>query len=97
VSNPGSNTENDTTTVLSPAAAPGGDVMDESLVYQSDGVTQAKRERVDIGWQASDPQERLVAADFPLPVNDREAKDYLRQIAEDVREIRDAFLGWIDG
>ena len=39
-------TPNDTTTTLSPAAAPGGDVMDETLVTQSDGHTEAKRERV---------------------------------------------------
>lgn len=37
-------TRNDTTTVLNPGAA--GDAMDESLVTQSDGTTQAKRPRV---------------------------------------------------
>lgn len=41
---------NDTTTTLNPGS--GGDTMDESLVTQSDGVTQAKRPRVVIGGNA---------------------------------------------
>jgi hypothetical protein len=40
-----------TTTTLNPGS--GGDVMDESLVTQSDGSTQAKRPRVVIGGDAS--------------------------------------------
>lgn len=95
MANPGANTENDTTTVLSPAAAPGGDVMDESLVVQSDGVTAAKRERVDVGFQAYDEQERIVSTTMPLPVGDKEAVEALQQIASDIREIRNAFLDWL--
>lgn len=41
----------DTTTTLN--AGSGGDVMDESLVTQSDGATQAKRPRVVIAGDAS--------------------------------------------
>lgn len=95
MANPGANTENDTTTVLSPAAAPGGDVMDESLIVQSDGVTQAKRERVDLGFQANDPQERLVSTTMSLPVGDREVADLLRQLLGEVRAVRELFENWI--
>jgi hypothetical protein len=42
---------NDTTTTLNTGT--GGDKMDESLVTQSDGVTQAKRTRIVIGGDAS--------------------------------------------
>lgn len=40
----------DTTTTLNPGS--GGDKMDESLVTQSDGLTQAKRQRVVVGGDA---------------------------------------------
>ena len=38
----------DTTTTLNPGT--GGDVMDESLVLQADGTTEAKRPRVVVGF-----------------------------------------------
>jgi hypothetical protein len=49
---------NDTTTTLNPGAA--GDKMDESLVTQSDGVTQAKRPRVVIGGDAGNQSADLI-------------------------------------
>lgn len=59
----------DTTTTLNPGA--GGDVMDESLVKQSDGSTQAKRPRV----VAGDDDGNLFGARNPMPVTDRSQRD----------------------
>jgi hypothetical protein len=71
----------DTTTTLYPGV--GGDSMDESLVTQSDGATQAKRARVDVGADG-----QLTSKSNPLPVESAEAIRLLASIAEDARAIR---------
>lgn len=76
----------DTTTALNPAA--GGDEMDESLATQADGETVGKRPRVQVGFEADDPRQRLVSADHPLPVESRSQLEYLAQIADDIHAIR---------
>ncbi len=59
----------DTTTTLN--AGSGGDKMDESLITQSDGVTQAKRPRVVSG----DDDGNLFGARNPTPVQDRAQRE----------------------
>lgn len=59
---------NDTTTQLNTGS--GGDLMDESLVTQADGVTAAKRPRVVLG----DDNGELYGDENPLPVDAREAR-----------------------
>lgn len=54
----------DTTTQINVGV--GGDKMDESLVTQSDGVTNAKRPRVVLG----DDKGQLFGVDNPTPVTD---------------------------
>jgi hypothetical protein len=61
-----------TTTQLSQGV--GGDFMDESLVTQPDGATQAKRPNVVVG----DENGNLYGAASPMPVGDSSA----RKIAE---------------
>jgi len=60
----------DATTTINAPTVPGGDKLDESLITQSDGVTQAKRPRVAIG----DDKGRLYDACNPMPVQDVAAR-----------------------
>jgi len=73
----------DTTTTLN--AGSGGDVMDESSVYQSDGVTIAKRPRVVLG---DDDGNLLGGGGLPLKTADNEIAEALTQIADDIHAIR---------
>ena len=75
----------DTTTTLNLGA--GGDVMDESLVTQGDGSTQAKRPRVELAHSAK-PGTPLVRDDLPQPVADEVLRGALLQIADDIHAIR---------
>lgn len=76
----------DTTTTLSPPSQAGGDAMDESLVTQSDGATQGKRPRVDVGYRSDDLAGRLVSKDLPLPVEMPEMLFLLAQLLEEVKK-----------
>lgn len=76
---------NDTTTVLNPGV--GGDAMDETSVIQDDGVTVAKRARVDVGFQTDDTPGQLVSKDSPLPVEARELA-VLELILKELTEIK---------
>lgn len=78
----------DTTTVLNPGV--GGDSMDEALVTQADGATTGKRPRVDVGFQTDgeDQRHRVVSRMSPLPIEDGDSHEFLRQMAEDMRALR---------
>jgi len=91
VADPESNNDDDATIILTPANPDsGGPVMDATRVVQSDGTTEAVRERVDIGYASPDqnPRGPLVGKDFPLPVDPREVVDLLTKIEEHLRVIR---------
>lgn len=75
----------DTTTVLNPGV--GGDILDESSVVQTDGVTVAKRPRVEVAL-AGDGTPRLVGSDFQLPTHDERVLVVLSSILEEMRAIR---------
>lgn len=63
--------------------------MDEELAVQSDGATQAKRPRVQVGFGGSaDPRLRLVDHSSPLPVDAREMTDLLHDIRDELREMK---------
>lgn len=79
---------NDTTTVLNGTSVAGGDAMDESLVYQADGATLAKRPRVDLGYSVNTQQERTVDQLHPLPTQDAELITVVRELIEEVRQLR---------
>lgn len=71
---------NDTTTTLNTGT--GGDVMDESLVTQSDGVTEAKRPRVVPGGDDGSIQtfsDTGVFEETAADVRDREVVELMRE------------------
>lgn len=63
--------------------------MDESLSVQADG-TEAKRPRVQVGYESPDGSENLplVSPSLPLPVGDREVHQLLTAILEELQYLR---------
>lgn len=81
--------DNDTFTELN--AGSGGDIMDESLVTQADGVQQAKQPRIELSLAVEGvpaPRQPRVGEGHPLPTTDIAVLDVLRTIAEELAEIR---------
>lgn len=70
----------DTTTLLNPASTLGGDSMDESTHYQSDGVIQAKSPRVVLAFDDG----KLVSGALPMPVA-LSSSDH--QVLQDIRSL----------
>lgn len=72
--------------------------MDESLSVQSDGETEAKRPRVDLGYQGRDrnAQVPLVDPGHPLPVGDVEVRNLLLELILEVRLLRIKLEATID-
>lgn len=81
----------DTVTTLNPGAA--GDSMDETLATQADGITAAKRPRVQVGVETDPmvPALSLISAKHPLPVETPEEIRLLRDIRDALVDLRQVF------
>lgn len=89
---------NDTTTTINAPTVAGGDRMDESIVTQSDGTTQAKRPRVVVGDDLGRLAELIIFADgrAVFPVYDQLARgdrDRTNQLLEDIKMLLIQLLG----
>ena len=83
----------DSTTVLNPGL--GGDTIDDTLVVQSDGTTQAKRSRVEIGV-TEDAIPTLVGDQNPFPVEMNQEAILLQEIRDELRELRKLLVYFIN-